>query len=142
MAYDEKLARVLQVGAGAAYTLSSTGVAAYNFLAIDNVRVMRFMAYVTTAIVSTAPVVVQLIRRPVYGSTTNQVIIGTLQIPGGTVVDTIVYKDIIPAQCLAGDQFVFNTSTAATSSGAALFDFIFDYDPETAPNQTKYLASA
>lgn len=137
-------AMVVPLGTMAPSVLTSTGVPAnsINYLGLNNLRVTRLYFKVTTAINSTGAVVLQFYGRPVYGSATNQVSLGTLTIPSTAVADQVYYKDITPVNAIAGYQYVMNVNTAATTGGAGIWGMELDLDPETAANQSALIASA
>lgn len=139
--YDAKRSAAIEIGAGAAKDLSATGVFATTFNLLENVRVWRLVVKVTTSISSTGAVVVALKRRPTYGSSSGEVNLGTVSIPAAAVANAVYYKDITPYNCLIGDQLVFDCTTAASTSGAAIAGFLADFDPEAAANSVM-IASA
>jgi len=142
--YDSRLPTRVQIGAGATQSLTAVAVAAYSHEYMENSRVWRLMCYVTTAVVSTVAVSVQFLYRPTFGSATGQTILGTVNIPAGALVDSVYYKDITPQNLNAGGQLAFNVSVAAAgggAAGAAFHEVIADLDPETALNQSKFIAS-
>lgn len=101
-----------------AQSLTSTGdVLVYNFG--EAVVLTRIMLLVSTAVVSTGSVVVNVYQRPTYGSTAGQVLIGALTIPAGTAAGKIVYKNVESFKILPGQQLAFNVGTAAAGGGAA-----------------------
>lgn len=138
MPYDARPAKAFRVAAGTAFTLSATGIAANNTVYLENARIWRFAAYVTTAVVSSATVSVQCLYRPTYNLASGQQQIGVLKISGTALVDSVWYVDITPFNVNAGSQVVFYCNTAATSSGAAIFELVDDYDPEIPANQPKF----
>lgn len=126
-------------------SLTATGVVDdFSYVTFETMRVWRFMAYVVNATVSTGNIVVQLLYRPVYGSSSNQVTIASLNIPGGVTADKIYYKDFAAVTVPAGNEVAFNISVAAAGGGAAgtaIAQFLADYSPEAALNQTKFVLS-
>lgn len=145
MAYDMIESPKLPVGAQAEIDLTSAAVQSFSTVLTMNGRVFRLQAKVTTATVSTGSIVLTIRRRPTFGSSSGQTTLGTLTIPTAIAVNKIYYKDITPVNCNSGDQVVVEVTTAAAGGGAAgkaLFDFLMDYDPETAPNDSNFVASA
>lgn len=125
--------------------LTATGVPDFSYVVFEPMRVWRFMAYVTTATVSTGTIVVQMLYRPVYGSSSGQVVVATVNIPTGVAVDKIYYKDLTPYNIAAGNEIAFNVSTAAAGGGAAggcILQFLADFSPEAAVNQSKFVLSS
>lgn len=108
-------------------------------------QLVRAMAKVTTAVVSSGAVVVQVVRRPVNGSATGESVLATITIPAGTAQGKVVYKDVAAGTGVeAGNELIFRVSTAAAGGGAAgamlgLVEAI--EDPEVPLNQTNMLAS-
>lgn len=109
--------------------------------------VQRIMALVTTAVVSSAPVSVAVYSRPTHGSTSGQVLLGTLNIPGGASVGQCYYKDIADnlAPVNAGQELVFSVTVAAAgggAAGAAIPMALVDDSPEEPLNQPNLVLSA
>lgn len=144
--YDARSAKRIMVAAGSAVSLTGTGLAAQDVVYIEPSRIWRLVAYVTTTVVSTAKVQVQCLYRPVKGSSSGQVIVGTIFIGATAAVDSAWYVDITPYNLPAGSQVVFNVSVAAAgggAAGAAIVDIVEDFDPEAVANESKFnLASS
>lgn len=107
--------------------------------------VTRLMAIVTTAVVSTGAVVVKFWRRPTFGSTASQVLLGQLSIPAGTAAGKVLYKDISPTQVNPGEEISFEVTTAAAGGGAAggaVYELELSDSPEAGGNQANMIASA
>jgi hypothetical protein len=112
---------------------------------LSKVKVNRIAVCVTTAVVSTGAVVVAFKKRPTPGSTSGDSTIGSISIPAGTAVGKVYYKDISPAVLNAGDELVFQVTTAAAGGGAAgagLPLFEGEFVGEMAANQSDMVASA
>lgn len=142
MAYDSRQPNVLQVGAGAAFTLSSTGVFAYTWNFLEPSVIRQIAVKVTTIISSSAPVVVQFLLRPTYGSTSGQTVLGTVTLTGTQAANTLVVNNIKPVSVPANSQIVANCSTAATSSGAGVALMASEYSPEESLNESVVLVTA
>lgn len=143
--YDQLPAPRLAVGAQAEIDLTSAAVQSFSMVLQSDARVWRLQAKVTVATVSTASIVLTFRRRPTFGSSSGQSTLGTLTIPTTIAVNKIYYKDITPVNCTLGDQIVVEVTTAAAGGGAAgkvVADYLADYDPETAANESNYVASA
>lgn len=138
--YSEKLLALEPLGTPAAIALATPGVHTFSKIVHSRQQVQRLLATITTAVVSTAPAVIQLLYRPTPGSATNQVVVGSLSIPGGATVGQCYVKDVALVSCAPGSQLVYNVSTAATASGAAVGGFESIDDPETLVNEPKYVA--
>lgn len=132
-------------------TLSSASASLGEFVCHRQCTISRLMFTVTTAVVgtTTAPTVV-FSKRPTAGSATAAAVIGTLTIPTGTAVGTVIYKDIsvTGAQPNTGNlqvgQAVEVAWTVAVGSpaGVGLAGFTSSEDPEVVGNNTKLVASA
>jgi hypothetical protein len=134
--YDAKPAACLQVGAGAAFTLSGTGVFAYTWNFIEPATVKTLALKITTTISSSAGAVVTFYLRPTYGSATGQTVIGTITTGLTSASNTLFVNNITPVQIPAGSQVVANCTTAATSSGAGIAYIVADYSAEVSKNET------
>lgn len=118
--------------------LTATGVPDFSYVNFENMRVWRFIAKIIDTTVSTGNIVVQLLSRPVYGSSSGQVIVGSLNIPSGAVLGQMYYKDFTAVTVPAGNEMAFNISVAAAGGGAAgsaILSYLADYSPETSVNQ-------
>lgn len=138
--YDARPPKFLQIGAGTAKDVSATGVFAYTYNLMEGARIWRLMVKVTVVLVSAAGTVITFRRRPLYGAAgsgaTAQTVIGTVTLPVNAVANSIYYNDITPLNVNAGDQIVADCTTAAGTSGSAIADVLWEYDPETALNET------
>lgn len=145
MAYEMISNVKLPVGAQAEIDLTSAAVQSFSHVLQEFARVRRIQAKVTTATVSSGSIVLTIRRRPTFGSSSGQSTLGTITIPTAIAVNAIYYKDITPVNCSRGDQVVVEVTTAAAGGGAAgkaVFDFLADYDPESALNDSNMVASA
>lgn len=133
--YDARQPRMTMIGAGTAKDTSSTGVFAYTYNLVEAGRVWRLLVKTTTAIVSTGGVVITFRRRPTYGSSSGQTVLGTVTVPGSAAANAVYYNDITPVNLSAGDQIVADCTTAATTSGSAFAEVFVDLNPETATNE-------
>lgn len=143
--YDAKQPCRYQVGAGATTSLTATGVDAKSLMFYEPSRVWRLLFYVTTATVSTVSIVVRFYYRPVAGSSSGQVTLGSITIPTAIAADKVYYYDVTPYNMPAMSQVAFEVITAAAGGGAAgagYWDVVSDFDPETALNSSKMVASA
>lgn len=102
-----------------AQVLTSTGDKASFYLG-EAIELSRLEFLVSAAVVAglTAPVI-SVYARPTFGSTSGQILIGTLTIPTGTAAGQILYKNVESVKLEPGYTLVFNVSTAATDSGSA-----------------------
>lgn len=119
---------------------SATSVLAKPIAQRINLKRLQFL--VTTAVSSSSSVVLTFYYRPVAGSASNQVTLGTLTIPTGVAAGKVYYKDIAPYSCTVGGDIAVSVTTAATSAGAGYCGFGFEQDPETALNESSMVASA
>lgn len=122
--------------------VSSTGVHTTHKSIMRRVQVTRIMALVDTVMSSTGAIVVKFWRRPTYGSTAGQVLIGQLSIPATQAAGSVVYKEISQVTLNPGEEVTYECTTAATTSGKALFDFEYEDAPEAAANSSNMVASA
>lgn len=105
----------------------------------EQITVSRIMLQVSTAPTVTAPVV-SVYARPTYGSSSGQILIGTLTIPVATVAGTIVYKNVESVKIPQGYQLAFSVTTAA-SAGAGYSQFKAFMSSEDPKNVSAMLAS-
>lgn len=145
MSYLDKL-MVITPGVAGPGLLTAVADIQY-FPMLQNQVLQRAGLMVTTAVVSTGAVVVNIIARPTHGSTTGQVVLGTISVPAAAVVGSTYYKDFADNLTViqAGYELVFSVLTAAAGGGAAgavLSMALLDLDPETPLNQSKLVASA
>lgn len=109
-------------------------------------KVKRLMFLEETLVVatSTAPVV-EFNRRPTVGSSSGEVLLGTLTIPDATAIGTVIYKDIEPVVFNPGEELSFEHVTQAAGGSIAGDGYYAveceDY-PEQPGNETKMTASA
>lgn len=119
--YSEELLHGCVLPTSAPSTAQSLASAAdmlvYNVC--EQIVVTRIMLQVSTATVSTGNIVVSVYERPTYGSSSGQVLIGTLVIPSGVAAGKIYYKDVESVKIPQGSQLAFVCSTAAAGGGAA-----------------------
>lgn len=124
-----------------AQSLASTGdILVYNFG--ETIVVTRIMVLISTTVSSSSSVVVNVYQRPTYGSTSGQVLIGTLTIPTGTAAGSIMYKNIESVKVPQGSQLAFNVGTAASSAGAGFCMFKSFMASEDPRNVSAMIASA
>lgn len=133
------------VALATADSLGSTGDSAVIWNVTRRITIKRIYAIITTAIVSSADVVVKFDRRILTNSDTGRGDgdIGVLNIPTTTAIGKVVYKDV-NVSLAPGDQIVPQVTTAAAGGGAAGDAYYgFDYidEPEQATNQTDMVLS-
>lgn len=148
--YVDKLSngRVVPVGTGPLAIEDISAVAAvhgeYAFQVKAQVKRLYFQVTTLVAASVTAPVV-RFSKRLKTGSDTNAVILGTLTIPSGTPVGSIVYKDVLPVDFLPGNCLKLeNTVQAVDGSSAAgqgLYGFEADFDFEQPANLSNMIKS-
>jgi recombinational DNA repair protein RecT len=102
-------------------------------------KVRRFMASVTTVTVGASVVVLK--KYSAYGVSAGAVTLATLNIPGGTAVGTIIYKDLDSVDVLPGQSLVYEVTSAATS-GAAVIGINAYHAEEHPSNVAAMVASA
>lgn len=121
MAYNEKFGHLVPSSAPGAFVLTSTGVATPAYAVMVPCRISRIMATVTVLTSGTTAASLQFIYRPTYGSSSNQVTLGTLTIPTGASPGACYYKEISPStEMKPGGQLVYNVSAAIASAGTVV----------------------
>jgi hypothetical protein len=116
-----------------------------SFTVLSQCQVDQLFFAISTSVVSSGNVIVAFKRRPTIGSSSGEVTIGSLTIPGGAAAGKVYYKQVSPVVCAAGEQIVIEVTTAAAGMGAAgngqgFFDA--EQDPETNANNPDMVASA
>lgn len=147
MSYIHKKQGSILVGAGTAKVTTATGASVHSVAVLDQLKVDRIGAIVSTAIANDLVAAVMTVyRRVTFGSDVGRVAIGTLTFPDGTAVGKVLYKDVSPVVCYPGEQIIFEVSTAGTDSGVAAGAAIglvsCEEDPEMPDNQSNMVASA
>lgn len=107
--------------------------------------VLRLEFPISTAVVSSGNVIVTFKQRPVIGSASGEVTLGTLSIPNGAAAGQVYYKDIDPVMCKEGQEIIAEVTTAAAGMGAAgngQAIVVVQEDPEVAANNSNMVASA
>lgn len=125
--------------------LTATAVHTTFKIVQEEMQVLRLMASVGVATVSTGNITVVFYRRPTIASASGQVTLGTLLIPGGTAVGKTVYKDIAPVTVFPGEQIAYEVTVAAaggSAAGKAYLNVGLADNPDAAANQSNMLASA
>lgn len=104
--------------------------------------IRRISAVVTTATTAADPCTLSFDIRPTAGSDTNRVDagVGTLTIPGGTVVGTVLYKNVNVT--VRPGQEVLLRATDATAAGVATVGMTVEEAWETPANVAAMVASA
>ena len=146
---EQRVASFVAVGGGSTEidVLTSAAVHSQSYVAMEQTVLRAAYALVTTAVAAdlTAPVIA-IKRRPTYGSTTGEETIDTITIPDGTAAGKVMYVNFEPVQVQAGDQIVFEITTAATDSGsaagAAVYGLRTSVDEEEEANESDKIASA
>lgn len=143
--YTEKVYGRVPKSAGAAQNLAVAAVHSYLELVLSQFLVKRIAAIITTSVVSTGAVVVKFYDRPTPGSAAAQVTIGTLNIPAGTLVGSVVYKDVTAYSMHPGHELAMEVTTASAGGGAAggaVYAVEGEDDPESVLDQPTMIASA
>lgn len=102
-------------------------------------NVSTIYAVIVTAPTVTASTVV-FKYRPVLGSATGEVIIGTLNFPVATAIGRFVYKRVDNVKCSAAGEIVLQVTVGSTA-GAAAFGFMANPTWEAPGNNAIMLAS-
>lgn len=129
--------------------LTLTGApAVYSVFHIGSrVKVKRIMFKVSTLVANnTIAAQVAFYQRPTPGSTSGEVLLGTLIIPTAAAVGKVIYKDLQSVSLACGQDLVVKLSVTGTDSGTAagagfaLFEAILD--PEDARSEANMVLSA
>lgn len=116
------------------------------YLCIRPCVVKRIMFNVSIACIATttAPVL-RFSKRPLQGSDTNAVVLGTLTVPDTTAIGKVMYKNITPVKFAVGDTLKLENSQAAVGGSIACsgyYAFEADDCPEEPANLSDMVASA
>lgn len=149
MAYTEgqQSAANPYVGTVAVDVLTATGVHTYSQLIQERTAVSRLLLTVTTLVAAdTTLAVVTYKRRPTFGSSSGEVTLGTITVPDATAVGKVLFKNIDEAELNAGEELVFEVTTAAVdgggATGGALYGVTQQEAPEDPRNVSDMIASA
>ena len=130
---------------GSAQSLTSAANIA-NFLAFAKVKVKRVAFQVTTAVVSTGGVVLNIYYRPVPGSGSTANLVASLTIPAGTAAGVVLYKDVAGQVLQPGEELACDVATAAAGGSAAGAGYFIPEECEESPdvvlNLSNHVASA
>jgi len=138
MAYNVKIFGLSPAVAGP-QSVASTGVK-QEHVAGSMLKVRR-VTFVVTTVLGAGAVTVAITKRPIPGSATGEVALGSLAIPALTAAGTKIYKDLNSSVSIqTGESVAFNVSAAA-ASGAGYFLIEGEEDPETALNQSLVLSA-
>ena len=137
MAYDHQKSDVL---AGSNISVATTGVKTNTPAGTFPFVVRAFAAVIRTVPTVTATIVTGK-RRPTPGSATGEVIIGTLVLPTTAALGNLYYKTGFSTKVFAGEEFVFDVTTASTAGAA---DLIVQTEPnwDIPGNSPKMILSA
>jgi hypothetical protein len=118
-----------------------------SYIVMRKCQLSRLLGCVTTAVAaSVTPPVVSIYARPTPGSSSGQVLIGTLSFPNLQGVGSVLYKDISPVELVPGTEIALDHSTQAvdgsSAAGAALIGFELDDVPESADDSSNMVLSA
>jgi hypothetical protein len=152
MSYPEMLMwnEVLKNKAGSFSTAVNVAGAAASyggFAVMQPISLKRLLFFVTVQVTAgtTAPVV-NWVSAPTYASSSGAVTLGTLTIPNGSAVGTVVYKDISDStRVQAGYELTLNLQTQAadggTAAGSGWMGMIWEPSPDADANNTKLVKS-
>lgn len=119
--------------------LSSVAIADVSHICVDGCEVSRIQVLVVVAPTVTAPVVT-FRKRPTVASSVGQSSLGTITIPVGTAIGTVVYKNISPVQFQPGDELLPDVTTGCTV-GSGIASFVAHERNDSPANQSHLLAS-
>lgn len=151
MAYTEEISvGAIAPASAAPYTaLSLVGAPAvysiYNVM--SRFKLSRIMLKVSTLVAtSTTAAQVSFYQRPTPGSTSGEVLIGTLTIPTGTAVGKVLYKDVESVSLQVGQDLVVKLAVqgadGSSAAGAGFAGFVGMLDPEDARSEANMILSA
>lgn len=120
--------------------LDASGANEEVFQIFSSMRINRIQALVTTVMSSAASVVLSFYKRPTFGSTSGEVLLGTLTIASTAAVGRLYYKDISGTAFAPGQCLVCKVSTVATVSGKVVSGFEANEEPEIPGNQSNMYA--
>jgi hypothetical protein len=145
--YTNKVPAATLVGAGTAKVTTATGLSVHSRAVMSQLKVKRLLAVVSTTIANNlVSAVISFKRRPTYGSTSGEVVMGTIVVPDLLAAGKVLYKDIAEVLCYPGDQIVFEVTTAGTdgsaAAGAVICDVEYDSVEESVANQSDMVKSA
>lgn len=129
---------------GSAQSLGSAADIA-EFLMPEQCQVEELEFTLSTATVSTGNIVVTFYSRPVKGSATGQVSIGTLSIVTALAAGKTVYKKVTPVTIPQGQILAVAVTTASAGGGAAGAGYSgakISLNPEIETNMANMVASA
>lgn len=105
------------------------------------VEIQGIAVTITTAVTVTSAVA-QVLYRPTPGSSTGQVVLGTITLPvTGSAIGKQYYKRLTPYKALPGGEIVLNVTTAATA-GAGIAGLLVNETTEAFGNVTNMIESA
>lgn len=126
-------------------SLASAAVLDDSFIAQEKMEVKQIAFLVSTATVSSGNIVVTVKKRITVNSASGEVTLGTLTIPTAIAAGKMYYKNISPVKLDAGEQVVFEVTTAAAGGGAAGSGYaciLADQSPEQPLDNADMVASA
>jgi hypothetical protein len=121
--------------------LSAANAVYGSYVVAKQCKIKRIAFYVTTLINASTNPAVTFTRRPTFGSTSGAILLGTVTIPTGSAVGTVIYKNIAPVNLYPGDELSLAQTVQASTAGQGFYMFEIDDDPEVPANQSKMLAS-
>lgn len=128
-----------------AYSASAAAADYASWAVMEQIQLTRIMLFVTTGIVgtTTAPQV-SFYARPTPGSSSGQLLLGTLILPSGTAAGTVVYKNIESIKIPPGYDLAVVGAVQAVGSaaGAGFVGFKGFVNAEDPRNVSVMLASA
>ena len=115
--YTEKSGHLIPAAAPGLVSVSGTGLGTPTYIVISQCVANRLVCVMGTATSGGIAAAVQFIFRPTPGSSTSQVVLGTVNIPDATAIGKAVYKDItdVGNTLTPGGQLVFNCSVLDTA---------------------------
>jgi hypothetical protein len=137
--YNQRVSSGPQVAAGV--LLDCSGANSVLFELPVGINVEYIYGTVQTTFNSAAPAVVSVYCRPIPGSDTNKILLGTLAMPSTSAAPSFFWKACVDNQCFAGSEIQFLVSTVATVAGKIYVGFEGGNAPEVPMNVPNSVAS-
>ena len=128
---------------GSVIDLTSAAVADLSYVCVQPCYVSEVSLVITTAIVSTGPVVVKFYNRPTVGSAAGEVTIKAMSTGAADAAGVVRYALPTPQKFSVGQELAFEVTTAAAGGGAAgnaVAGFVAYESPEVAGNNSNMKA--
>jgi hypothetical protein len=139
----------MPVGTGVLGVETTSAAAAVHgeYVCVRSCDIRRLMFAVSLLVASdTQNAVVEFNKRTAIGVSAGEVALGTLEIPDGSAVGSVIYKDINPVDFEPGQVLSLELITQATDGAAAAGAGYYAYESmdkaDEATNESNMVASA